>query len=214
MGEGGVIESIIEQIRALSIEERRILFRRLRVSGLLEKDLLSTDQNRLQVATAIGENPRIIENRNVPDSPPDRDPNPLSLTSGFGHHDSQNTPQHTSQQNQGKMQEPSSFDTYVAPETSSAIPFDIEEAQIRETVLPKKSLFLPLRRFSYQLGRNETSFLWHRDRQSDGLTNDVSGYRSLVSGKVVVGAPTSEAKTSPEQDDRSTCHAAITRASA
>lgn len=49
-----IIDKIIELIRQLSANERRILQRRLRVSGLVEIEELVSDRNRLEVATALG----------------------------------------------------------------------------------------------------------------------------------------------------------------
>lgn len=49
-----IINNIIELIRQLSASERRILQRRLRISGLVETEELVSDRNRLHVATALG----------------------------------------------------------------------------------------------------------------------------------------------------------------
>ena len=48
------IEQIVELVRLLSPAQRRLLQRRLQVSGLWDKETLLTDQNRLQVAPALG----------------------------------------------------------------------------------------------------------------------------------------------------------------
>lgn len=48
------IEAIVELVRSLSPAQRRVLQRRLLVSGLWDKETLLTDQNRLQVAPALG----------------------------------------------------------------------------------------------------------------------------------------------------------------
>lgn len=48
------VQAVIAAIRQLSPENRRRLQRRLRVSGLWVQDELVTDQNRLQIAPALG----------------------------------------------------------------------------------------------------------------------------------------------------------------
>ena len=52
------LDAIVEQIRDLTENDRRILLRRLRVSGLLPSDVLATDQRRLAVAPALTERQR------------------------------------------------------------------------------------------------------------------------------------------------------------
>lgn len=49
------VQAVLAAIRQLSLVERRRLQRRLRVSGLLVQDELLTDQNRLNIAPALGE---------------------------------------------------------------------------------------------------------------------------------------------------------------
>ena len=48
------IESIVVSISQLPHQQRHLLLRRLRVSGLLDDDELMTDQNRLAIAPALG----------------------------------------------------------------------------------------------------------------------------------------------------------------
>lgn len=48
------VEEIVELIENLSPAERRTLYRRLRLSGLMDQEVLKTDQRRLQVAPALG----------------------------------------------------------------------------------------------------------------------------------------------------------------
>lgn len=48
------IETIVDLIRTLTPTQRRILARRLRVSGLLQLDDLTTDRRRMTVAPALG----------------------------------------------------------------------------------------------------------------------------------------------------------------
>lgn len=54
MSEAARLESIIEEIRQLTPAGRRRLLRYLRVAGLLEREELLTDRNRLRVAPALG----------------------------------------------------------------------------------------------------------------------------------------------------------------
>jgi len=49
------VDAIVDSIRRLTPAQRRTLARRLRVSGLLQFDDLSTDQRRMSVAPALGE---------------------------------------------------------------------------------------------------------------------------------------------------------------
>ena len=48
------IEQIVEMVRLLSPAQRRLLQRRLQVSGLWDNETLLTDQNRLRIAPALG----------------------------------------------------------------------------------------------------------------------------------------------------------------
>lgn len=49
-----IIGEIIQLVQQLSASERRVLQRRLRVSGLVEVEELLADRNRLEIATALG----------------------------------------------------------------------------------------------------------------------------------------------------------------
>ncbi|MCB0025082.1 MAG: hypothetical protein KDD91_18750, partial [Caldilinea sp.] len=57
MADAARIQTIVEAISRLSPAERRNLVRRLRVSGLLAADELTTDRQRLSVAPALGVTP-------------------------------------------------------------------------------------------------------------------------------------------------------------
>jgi hypothetical protein len=70
MPEQAAIETIVEQIRQLSPAQRRILMRRLAVSGLLPGEELVSDRRRLSVAPALG----IAAVQPTPPSPTARTP--------------------------------------------------------------------------------------------------------------------------------------------
>lgn len=54
MPETNTVETIVDLIRMLTPAQRRVLARRLRVSGLLPPDDLATDRRRMAVAPALG----------------------------------------------------------------------------------------------------------------------------------------------------------------
>ncbi|MFZ1770827.1 MAG: hypothetical protein WAU00_16600, partial [Caldilinea sp.] len=54
MPDATMVDAIVDSIRGLTPAQRRTLARRLRVSGLLQFDDLSTDQRRMSVAPALG----------------------------------------------------------------------------------------------------------------------------------------------------------------
>lgn len=54
MPDNSTVETIIDLIRTLTPAQRRVLVRRLRVSGLLQLDDLATDRRRMVVAPALG----------------------------------------------------------------------------------------------------------------------------------------------------------------
>ncbi|MEZ4659753.1 MAG: reverse transcriptase-like protein [Caldilineaceae bacterium] len=61
-GSGRVnIEQIVDMVQALSPAQRRLLQRRLQVSGLWDNEVLLTDQNRLRLAPALGQPPTVAD---------------------------------------------------------------------------------------------------------------------------------------------------------
>ncbi|MEZ4713022.1 MAG: reverse transcriptase-like protein [Caldilineaceae bacterium] len=72
------IEQIVEMVRALAPAQRRVLQRRLQVSGLWDKEVLLTDQNRLRVAPALGMQPPAAHSQSMgPNPASSRTPRPL-----------------------------------------------------------------------------------------------------------------------------------------
>lgn len=71
-----IIDEITDLLRRLSSAERRVLQRRLRVSGLSETEELVADRNRLEVATALGT--QVAESMSSPRSVAPSRPAPLS----------------------------------------------------------------------------------------------------------------------------------------
>lgn len=82
MPETNTVETIVDLIRTLTPAQRRVLARRLRVSGLLQLDDLATDRRRMVVAPALGvARPPVASPQRapMPTDPPARPHAPLRM---------------------------------------------------------------------------------------------------------------------------------------
>lgn len=141
-----IIGEIIQRVQQLSASERRVLQRRLRVSGLVEAEELISDRNRLEIATVLGvQASAMMAQSSTPPEP--------------------------------SLEQSDMLDAYELDSADDYATEELSDATIDNEINPAPE-----------------------SKVAPELDEEITEYRSPVSGKVVVGTPeiATAAKPTPE----------------
>lgn len=175
-----IIDEITELLHRLSSAERRVLQRRLRVSGLIETEELVADRNRLEVATALGVQVAESVAESIEETPPKKD-RPEKDESAI--HESarfESTQLESAPEAPPRSDSSHETDARIEPNTFT----ESADSSTHET-----SQFNPPEHRAYSdevIGSETNSDVEYVDEND---LDEQTEYHSAVSGKVVVGVP-------------------------